>query len=76
VVKIPNYFTTSPTEGRQSIPSGQYTNQMVKVPLLFVEIVEEKTSHFKSLFKDDSRCWRSEVTPGLLAGVEPEAHQI
>jgi hypothetical protein len=21
-------------------------------------------------------CWRSEVTPGLLAGAEPEAHQI
>jgi hypothetical protein len=20
-------------------------------------------------------CWRSEVTPGLLAGAEPEAHQ-
>jgi hypothetical protein len=22
------------------------------------------------------KCWRSEVTPGLLAGAEPEAHQI
>jgi hypothetical protein len=21
-------------------------------------------------------CWRSEVTPGLLAGAEPEAHQF
>jgi hypothetical protein len=22
------------------------------------------------------KCWRSEVTPGLLAGAEPEAHQF
>jgi hypothetical protein len=26
--------------------------------------------------KDQIWCWRSEVTPGLLAGAEPEAHQI
>ena len=23
-----------------------------------------------------SKCWRAEVTPGLLAGADPEAHQF
>jgi hypothetical protein len=46
---------------------------------VFIHIPKEKRNKLEPSRKEGNicgiLCWRSEVTPGLLAGAEPEAHQ-
>jgi hypothetical protein len=70
-------WTTLRQERGQAVPEFTNTFHTLRTKLGIKDSEKHLVLKYHgALHRYIQTCWRSEVTPGLLAGAEPEAHQI